>query len=101
VSEAIRCPVCRADNREGLACRRCRADLSLLFRLEQRRERALDRARQYALIGEAGGVLREAGRAHELRRGEDSRQLLALGHLLARDFAGAWRLYNRMKTASP
>jgi hypothetical protein len=93
VTEPIRCPVCRADNRDGPACRRCRADLSLLFALERQRERALARARRYAQAGEVDGVLREARRAHRLRRGEDSRRLLALGCLLGRDFAGAWRWY--------
>jgi hypothetical protein len=101
VSEPIRCPVCRADNPEGPSCRRCRADLALLFRLEQQRERALGRARRHALAGEAEASLREARRAHGLRQGEDSRRLLALGHLLSRDFAGAWRWYTRAKVASP
>jgi hypothetical protein len=101
VSVPIRCPVCRADNAAGPACRRCRADLSLLFRLEGQRAAALDHARRHALAGDAGRVLREATRAHELRKGEDSRRLLALGHLLARDFAGAWRWYNGIKAGSP
>ena len=30
----IRCPVCKAENSQGPTCRRCKADLSLLFRLE-------------------------------------------------------------------
>jgi hypothetical protein len=93
VSEPIRCPVCRADNPEGPSCRRCRADLTLLFRLEGQRERALGQARRYALAGEGAETLREARRAHALRAGEDSRRLLALGHLLSRDFAEAWRRY--------
>jgi len=95
VSVAIRCPVCRADNHEGPACRRCRADLALLFRLEGQREGALERARRHAQAGEATAALHEARRANHLRQGEDSRRLLALGHLLARDFARAWRLYTR------
>jgi hypothetical protein len=93
VSEPIRCPVCRADNRDGPACRRCRADLALLFALENQRERALARARRHAQAGEAERVLREARRAHRLRRGEDSRRLLALGCLLEKEFASAWRWY--------
>jgi hypothetical protein len=96
VSEPIRCPVCRADNADGPTCRRCRADLSLLFRLERQRARALEGARRHAQAGDADGVLREAGQAHGLRKGEDSRRLLALGHLLARDFAGAWRWYSAL-----
>ena len=33
----LRCPVCKADNSAGRACRRCKADLSLLFALEEER----------------------------------------------------------------
>ena len=33
----MQCPVCKADNAQGPLCRRCKADLSLLFRLEARR----------------------------------------------------------------
>ena len=33
----MRCPVCTAESDTGPSCRRCRADLSLLFRLEEER----------------------------------------------------------------
>ena len=33
------CPVCRATNDQGPQCRRCKADLGLLFRLEAQRKR--------------------------------------------------------------
>src|SRR5262249_17865113 len=35
--ERMRCPVCKAENAQGPACRRCKADLSLLFAVEARR----------------------------------------------------------------
>jgi hypothetical protein len=89
----MRCPVCRAENAAGPTCRRCRADLSLLFDLEERRAHALAAAERSAARGAGGEVVRFAGEAHRLRRGEDSRRLLALGHLLRRDFAGAWQTY--------
>ncbi len=40
------CPVCKAENAAGPACRRCKADLSLLFQLEEQRERTLAAARR-------------------------------------------------------
>ena len=40
----MRCPVCKADNAQGLQCRRCKADLALLFQLEEQRARALEQA---------------------------------------------------------
>ena len=35
------CPACKADNAQGPACRRCKADLSPLWALEARREALL------------------------------------------------------------
>jgi hypothetical protein len=91
----MRCPVCRADNATGPTCRRCRADLSLLFDVEERRRRALAVAARYASRGGGAHATRFAAEAHLLRRDEDSRRLLAIGRLMQRDFAGAWEAYQR------
>ena len=40
----MHCPVCKADNSQGPQCRRCKADLSLLFALEEQRRRTLAEA---------------------------------------------------------
>ena len=48
----MRCPVCRAENDQGPQCRRCRADLGLLFGLEKRRRQALDAARRCVAQGD-------------------------------------------------
>jgi len=85
----IRCPACRAENPGGPQCRRCRADLSLLLRLEEQRAKALATAAQCVAQGDGSAAARLAGHAHWLRRGDDSARLLALGRLLRRDFAGA------------
>jgi len=89
----IRCPVCRAENTTAPLCRRCRADLALLFELEARRARALTAAARHALQRDGAAAARLACQAHWLRRGEDSRRLVALGQLLQGDFAGACRVY--------
>jgi hypothetical protein len=44
----IACPVCRAENAER-TCRRCRADLGLLFDLELQRSTDLAQARRLAI----------------------------------------------------
>jgi hypothetical protein len=85
----LRCPVCRADNAGGPACRRCKADLSLLFSLEAQREQALAEAGRLAAAGDAAGLLAQARRADRLRSDGPSRRLLALAHLLRRDFPAA------------
>ncbi len=90
---AMRCPVCRAENAQGLQCRRCRADLSLLIDLEAQRDRLLHGARAFAREGDSEAAERLASCAHGLRRGEDSARLLAVTRLLQGDFAGALEAY--------
>jgi len=87
----MRCPVCRAENTAGPQCRRCRADLSLLFALEGQRAHWLAAAQAALTRADGSEVLRFAAAAQQLRDGEDVRRLHALGHLLRRDFAAAWR----------
>ena len=88
---AIRCPVCKAENATGPACRRCKADLSLVFALEEQRENALSAARSALVAGRYDEARRAALWADHARRDEESRRLLALTALLRRDHAGAWR----------
>src|SRR5262245_4024736 len=89
----LTCPVCRAANDAGPACRRCRADLALCFAGEARRGRALAAARRAAAVGRWDAAVRLARRARRLRRGSDADRLLAALHALAGDFAAAWGDY--------
>ncbi|HEY7314035.1 MAG TPA: hypothetical protein VH643_32090 [Gemmataceae bacterium] len=89
----MRCPVCKADNPQGPQCRRCKADLSLLFDLEEQRRQALAEARVSLRRGEWMEAMRQAETADWLRGDDESKQLAALAHLLEGDFAGAWRCY--------
>ena len=88
---AIRCPVCKADNATGPACRRCKADLSLVFALEAQRERAMAAARFALARRQYEEAHRAARLADHLRRDEASGRLVALTALLCRDHAEAWR----------
>ena len=87
----MRCPVCRAENTSGPQCRRCRADLSLLFALEDQRAHLLAAARAAITRAEGGEAVRLAEAGQQLRDGDDVRQLLAVARLLQRDFAAAWQ----------
>ncbi len=95
----MRCPVCKADNLQGPQCRRCKADLSLLFALEDQRWRTLAEAQRCLLRGEVGEAIQRIEAAGWLRDDEKSRRLAALAHLLAGDFALAWRGYLDWRTA--
>jgi hypothetical protein len=95
----MRCPVCKADNPQGPQCRRCKADLALLFAVEDQHRRALARARRCLGRGEAEGAARHAETAVRLRDDDEARRLLAAAHLLGRDFAAAWRAYQNGRGA--
>jgi hypothetical protein len=96
----MRCPVCRAENNEGPQCRRCRADLALLFALERERGRALAGARRHLAEGRCERARAEASRADSLRSDADSLRVLAVAALLGRDFATAWRCYRLVRGAA-
>ena len=107
---SLRCPVCKAENTPptlpsplggegkggGAQCRRCKADLSLLFALAEQRRAALDMARAAAARGDRQEFLSEAERADTLRSDDESRRLLAVARLLHGDFAGALREARRV-----
>ena len=91
----IRCPVCKAENVQGPTCRRCKADLSLLWALEDRRDWTLAEARRLLTAGRAGEADALASEADGMRTDAASQRLLALTRLMRRDFAGAWSAYRR------
>ena len=70
----LRCPVCRAENTTGPACRRCRADLTLLIAVEARRESFTSPCAVQAIhAGRFDDALEELTQAEELRAGPDVR----------------------------
>jgi hypothetical protein len=91
----MRCPVCRVDNNEGPNCRRCRADLSLLFQLEAHRGHLMQRAQQHALRADWAEATRLAAQAHALRKDSDSGRLIAICHLMQSQFAQALEWHAR------
>jgi hypothetical protein len=91
----MRCPVCRASDNQGAQCRRCKADLSLLLRLQASRSRLLARAACAAARGDAVACATFAGQAHQLDGDDRSLRAMALGAMLQRDFTRAWATYRR------
>ena len=85
----VACPCCRAANDAGPACRRCKADLALLFRVEAERILRLSEAARNAARGRFPSALEHLARAAAPRGGEDVRRLRAAVLLLSRDFAAA------------
>jgi hypothetical protein len=95
----MRCPVCKADNADDVtACRRCKADLSLLVDLERRRAALIARAERCLATGDGPGALPVTVEADHLRSDDDSRRLVALARLMSRDFAGAWQVVSDLRS---
>jgi Flp pilus assembly protein TadD len=92
---AFRCPVCRAAVDDEPVCRRCRADLSLLFTIEDQRVYHLTAARDALQQGNWESALTQARQATSLRCDDESRMLQAAAHLLRGDFPAAWECYLR------
>ena len=88
------CPCCRASNDTGPACRRCKADLSLLFALEGHRDSLLADAKHLAAQGRFADALASVDEADALRHGDDTRRLRAAVLLLNRDFPAAFACYS-------
>ena len=95
----MRCSVCKADNVQRPQCRRCKADLSPLFTLEDQRRRTLAEARSCLRCGQWVEAARHVADADWMRADEESRRLKALTHLLGGDFAEAWQEYRRWRAA--
>lgn len=97
----MRCPVCRAADNRTEQCRRCKADLGLLARLERDRATYLEAGEWHAARGDAEACRAAAKNAHTLRRDGHSLRLLALAGLLKLDFAEAWQAYQRLHPWPP
>ncbi|MCZ2340357.1 MAG: hypothetical protein LC104_01010 [Bacteroidales bacterium] len=97
----ITCPCCRATNTAGPACRRCKADLSLLFDAEQHRAQLMHTACQAWKSGDLSAAHAAALAADQLRHGSDARQLLAVIALRNRDFPAAWAWYSAVSPTPP
>ena len=96
----LSCPLCKAQNAQGPTCRRCKADLSMLFRLEERRAWTLAEAGRLLAAGRIAEANAWAQMADWLRSDAESLRLFALTRLLLSDFHGAWRCFRAWKNLS-
>lgn len=97
---SLTCPVCRAGNDAGPNCRRCKADLSLLFAVDAEREARLAAAREALAQGQPILASQQVRQAEDLRHGPDAAKLGAVLALLRRDFSEAWRQFHRARKLS-
>ncbi len=91
----MQCPVCKAENSQGPHCRRCRADLALLFSLEEERTRLLARVKGYVRQNQ-GQKLKALVDRLDLGHDQQALRWRALSHLLNRNFPLAWQIYRQL-----
>lgn len=89
------CPVCKAEN-AGASCRRCKADLSMLIGLADRRGDLLAAARQAYDQARLADARRLAVAANDDRQDGESLRWVAMLQLLHGDFGEAWRAYRAL-----
>lgn len=93
----MRCPTCNAEQAWSNECRRCKCDLTLLrgARLVCRRARA--QCLQHLCDGQFASALRSARQYHKFEASADAAKLVAVCHLLAGDYAAAYRFVVRRR----
>lgn len=92
----VPCPCCKASNEAGAACRRCKADLTLLFAVDGQRAALVERARALAAAGRIPDAIAALDQAARLRRGGDVARTRAAALLLAGQFAAALAAYHEL-----
>lgn len=73
-----RCPVCRASFNGETSCRRCRADLSALLRIEREAEILVRQAARFWASGETRAAAEAAGKSLTLKGAELARVIRSL-----------------------
>lgn len=88
----MRCPTCGARQPWSDTCRRCRSDLGLLGRIHHRRLQSRRRALAALRRGRLEDALRHALQSYWLAPQPDAARLVAVCHLLRRNWhqALAW-----------
>lgn len=93
----IACPTCRAENTDR-TCRRCKADLGMLWDLEAQRERRLSEAAEALRRRDWPHAIERAQAALALRAGSDAAGLIACVYLLRGKFHHALEWHARATT---
>lgn len=88
----LRCPTCGAEQEWSETCRRCRSDLSLLVSLADAWLGCYRQALSALRAGRLAQSLELARRCHQLAANRRSGRLLAVCHLLNRNWSAALRM---------
>lgn len=89
MTDARRCPACRAAWRAVAVCPRCGADLAPLMRVAARAWSLRETARAALRAGDVAAALAAARAAYVLERTPQAQRLLALSLIASGDAGGA------------
>ena len=89
----LACPVCKAENAAGPNCRRCKAELGMLYSLVEQRACLLAATRQAFEQHRQMDAWRLAIAANEHQQDAESLRWVAMLHLIHGNFEDAWRAY--------
>ncbi len=96
MDDVIDCPLCQASNTQS-PCRRCKADLHLLFAVASQQRQQLHQARQALRQGQLDRAKQTLIAAASLWRNAETVRLQSLVALLEGDFGKAWVDYTRWR----
>lgn len=86
------CPCCKATGNDSSTCRRCKADLTPIARMDEQRAQLFDSIRIYLGQGQLTQAEALLNKAERLDTDQASRQLRAMLYLLQRDHHQAWSM---------
>ncbi|QDU18258.1 hypothetical protein [Urbifossiella limnaea] len=92
----VPCPCCKANNDAGPACRRCKADLALLFAADADASRLLAAARAALAAGRVADADALAQQSASIRRTPDALRTRAAARLMSGRFADALAAYHEL-----
>ncbi len=92
----MECPVCRAENPVGPDCRRCKADLSLLFQVEVQGQLLKQKSCELASTNQWEKARKVAEESLRLQDTEEIRKLISVCHLGQGNFKEALLNYLRI-----
>ncbi|MDY0310927.1 MAG: hypothetical protein RBR20_02275 [Desulfobacterales bacterium] len=93
-----RCPVCRANLKDGESCRRCGADLTRLIQIETAARSHYQAAVEAFSRDDFGAMYTHAREAAAKRDSPATRRLLACATLLSGDPSRAFSLWRRLNS---
>jgi hypothetical protein len=94
IGKSLICPVCKAENRSPNSCRRCKADLTLLWDLKIHYDNKLAEALDKLRVGELDEAEETLQQVSRIRATPEVTALFAILRAKQHRFHLVWQLYS-------